>query len=154
MHSIRGKFLQLNLISILLCVVLIGGLGLWSISHIQQESSQEILNLTCRVEGQKLNEVIGNIQANVNLFCEMIDAQVITPDALQDPQFTEQLCAEAERSMGKIAGVTRGVCAYYFRLAIAKGLAVFSPVDSSPDDVFNRADKAMYADKRRMKGLD
>lgn len=118
MHSIRGKFLQLNLISILLCVVLIGGLGLWSISHIQQESSQEILNLTCRVEGQKLNEVIGNIQANVNLFCEMIDAQVITPDALQDPQFTEQLCAEAERSMGKIAGVTRGVCAYYFRLAM------------------------------------
>lgn len=44
MHSIRGKFLQLNLISILLSVVLIGGLGLWSISHIQQESSQECRN--------------------------------------------------------------------------------------------------------------
>ncbi|MBQ6927486.1 MAG: diguanylate cyclase [Oscillospiraceae bacterium] len=118
MRSIRGKFLQLNLISILLCVVLIGGVGLWSISRIQRDSSQDILNLTCRVEGQQLNEIIDSIQASVNLFCEMIDAQVVSPDELKDPQFAAQLCAEAEKSMGKIAGVTRGVCAYYFRLAL------------------------------------
>ena len=118
MRSIRGKFLQLNLISILLCVGLIGGVGLWSISRIQRDSSQDILNLTCRVEGQQLNEIIDSIQASVNLFCEMIDAQVVSPDELKDPQFAAQLCAEAEKSMGKIAGVTRGVCAYYFRLAL------------------------------------
>ena len=52
MRSIRGKFLQLNLISILLCVILIGGLGLWSISLIQRDTSQEILNLTCRWRGR------------------------------------------------------------------------------------------------------
>ena len=42
MKSIRGKFLLMNLISIFLCVLLIGGLGLWSISSIQDASSRDI----------------------------------------------------------------------------------------------------------------
>lgn len=117
MGSIRGKFLQLNLISILLCVVLIGGLGLWSISLIQSDSSQQILNLTCRVEGQKLNDTIDSIQTSVNLFCEMIDSQVSSPDELRDLHFTDELCRTAEKSMGEIAGNPRGACAYYFRVA-------------------------------------
>lgn len=117
MGSIRGKFLQLNLISILLCVVLIGGLGLWSISLIQNDSSQKLLNLTCRVEGQKLNDTIDSIQTSVNLFCEMIDSQVTSPDELRDLHFTDELCRTAEKSMGEIAGNTRGACAYYFRVA-------------------------------------
>jgi len=117
MRSIRGKFLQLNLTSILLCVVLIGGLGLWSISHIQGESSQEILNLSCRVEGQKLNDTIDSIQSSVNLFCQMIDGQLPSVDSLHDQHFTAELCRSAERSMGEIAQITRGVCAYYFRTA-------------------------------------
>ena len=42
MKSIRGKFLLMNLISIFLCVLLIGGLGLWSISAIQDASFRDI----------------------------------------------------------------------------------------------------------------
>ena len=42
MKSIRGKFLLMNLISIFLCILLIGGLGLWSISSIQDASSRDI----------------------------------------------------------------------------------------------------------------
>ncbi|MBR2698119.1 MAG: hypothetical protein IKE76_05950 [Clostridia bacterium] len=48
MQSIRGKFLRLNLISILLCVILIGGVGLFSLSVIQASTSRDILSLTCR----------------------------------------------------------------------------------------------------------
>ena len=118
MRSIRGKFLQLNLVSILLCVALVGGLGLWSLSRIQKDSSQHILNLTCRVEGQKMNDIISSIKSSVDLFCETIDSQVPSPDALRDKAFLEELCAEAENSMGRIAHITRGVCAYYFRPAM------------------------------------
>ena len=117
MRSIRGKFLQLNLTSILLCVILIGGLGLWSILLIQRDTSQRILNLSCRVEGQKLNDTIDSIQSSVNLFCEMIEGQVSSVDALQDRRFTDELCRQAEKSMGEIAQITHGVCAYYFRTA-------------------------------------
>ena len=39
----------------------------------------------------------------------------------------------------------------WHRLSIAKGIAFSEETDTSPDAVFNRADEAMYADKRRMK---
>ena len=37
------------------------------------------------------------------------------------------------------------------RLCIAKGIAFNGPGDKTPEDVFVRADKAMYADKKKMK---
>ena len=37
------------------------------------------------------------------------------------------------------------------RLSIAKGAAYSTPNDTAPEDVFVRADRAMYADKRRIK---
>ena len=116
MKSIRGKFLQLNLISILLCVVLIGGIGLWSISVIQSDSSHEILNLTCCSEGQRLDDSISSIQDSVDLFCAMTDHMLPSLDMLRDQDFVDALFEETERNMGQIARITHGVCAYYFIL--------------------------------------
>ena len=186
MKSIRGKFLRLNLVSILLCVVLIGGVGLWSLSVIQSNTSQEILTLTCRAEGQALDDSISSIQDSVDLFCAMTDNMVPSLELLQDQEFVDNLFVETEQHMGQIAQVTHGVCAYYFRtapeltekpegffygkrpgsnaieesmsadvpwhrLSIAKGVALYEKTDSTPEAVFNRADEAMYAEKRRMK---
>ena len=117
MKSIRGKFLRLNLVSILLCVVLIGGVGLWSLSVIQSNTSQEILTLTCRAEGQALDDSISSIQDSVDLFCAMTDNMVPSLELLQDQEFVDNLFVETEQHMGQIAQVTHGVCAYYFRTA-------------------------------------
>ena len=40
------------------------------------------------------------------------------------------------------------------RCSIAKGLAVCQSEDTCATDVFRRADRAMYDDKRRIKGCD
>lgn len=117
MKSIRGKFLLMNLISIFLCILLIGGLGLWSISSIQTASSRDILSLTCRAEGQDLDEEINSIQDSVELFCAMTDHLLPSLESLRDQAFVDSLYAETERNMGQIAKVTHGVCAYYFRTA-------------------------------------
>ena len=37
------------------------------------------------------------------------------------------------------------------RLSVAKGVSICTPEDRCPEDVFNRADRFMYEDKRRMK---
>lgn len=117
MKSIRQKFLKLNLLSILLCVALIGGLGLWSIYSIQRESSRSIMSLTCRAEGQRLNESIISIQDSVNLFCEMTGKRLPALVSLKGQGFVDAFYAQTEASMGQIAHVTHGVCAYYFRTA-------------------------------------
>jgi diguanylate cyclase (GGDEF) domain len=117
LKSIRGKFLQLNLISILLCVALIGGLGIWSVSVIQADSSQKILGLTCRIEGHNLNDAINSIQDSVNLFYELTDGTLPSVESLRDQQFVDAFYEKAENNMGQIARITHGVCAYYFRNA-------------------------------------
>lgn len=116
MSSIRGKFLRLNLFSTLLCVLLIGGLGLWSISVIQKRSSQDLLSLTCRVEGQVLEADITSIRESVDLFSTMIDDNLPSLDTLRGQAFVNTFVADAERMMGQIAAVTHGVCAYYLRI--------------------------------------
>lgn len=117
MRSIRGKFLQLNLISILLCVALIGGLGLWSVSVIQRDSSKEILNLTCRLEGIQLNETLDSIKESVDLFCAMTVNQLPSLESLKDLKYVNSFVRDAEKNMTEIARITRGVCCYYFRIA-------------------------------------
>ena len=117
MRSIRGKFLQLNLISILLCVTLIGGLGLWSVSVIQRDSSRQILNLTCRLEGMVLNDTLDSIKESVDLFCAMTSNQLPSLESLRDLHFVNSFVKDAEENMSEIARITHGVCCYYFRIA-------------------------------------
>lgn len=117
MQSIRGKFLRLNLISILLCVILIGGVGLFSLSVIQANTSRDILSLTCRAEGQAMDDSIRSIKDSVDLFCAMTDNRVPSLAILRDQPFVDDLYAVAEMDFGQIARITHGVCAYYFRTA-------------------------------------
>lgn len=117
MKSIRGQFMALNLSSILLCLLLIGGIGIWSVSAVQTVSTHEILSLTCLESAQDLNQVLDDIQSSVDLFCEMTDGLLSAPEDLHDPDYASAFFSDAERSMTQIAHVTRGVCAYYFRPA-------------------------------------
>ena len=104
MRSIRGKFLQLNLISILLCVVLIGGLGLWSVSVIQRDDSKEILNLTCRLEGMQLNETLDSIKESVDLFCAMTVNQLPSLESLKDLKFVSWIHQDIEGAREALQG--------------------------------------------------
>lgn len=115
MKSIRGKFLYLSLISILLCAVLVGGVALMSVSSLQRSTAQDILSLTCRTEGEELDELLRNIQDSVEIFCDLTDARLSSLELLHNEYYVGAFFTETERSMLKIASRTRGVCACYFR---------------------------------------
>ena len=68
----------------------------------------------------------------------------------EDLERREELVAQLNKEIDK----TRSNQNAWERLLIAKGVAVRSAGDATPDAVFIRADKAMYADKRRMKDAD
>ena len=117
MKSIRAKFLFLNLISVLLCAVLVGGVSLAAISNSQLTSAREILTLTCRAQSAEFEELLYSIRSSVDLFCELADEQLDSLDTLSDDEAARQLMAQVEQYMGQFAKRTLGVCAYYFRAA-------------------------------------
>ena len=64
-----------------------------------------------------------------------------------DYEKREELVAEFNRLSEK----TRKDPYAWNRVSAAKGLGVFEPADTSPEDVLRRADQAMYLDKKAMK---
>ena len=115
--TIRGKFIVLILISILLCTVLVGGASLWRISSTLTGSAAQILELTCREEGGRLDEVLHDIQSSVDLFTEIANGRLEAVENLQDEDFLAKYLEEIELHMGQIVRSTQGVCAYYLRIA-------------------------------------
>lgn len=135
MKSIRAKFILLNLISILLCTMIIGGVSLWTITRRQAQSSDRILLLSCREYGEELNEDFYAIETFLNVFAESavaaLDALENLPatqrreipsfsnklDCFQDPNALAAYLATMRGLMGNLARNTPGIAAYYLRFA-------------------------------------
>ena len=111
MNSIRGKFLQLTIISILLCALLLGSVALASVSSLQADTSRDILTLTCRAEGAELDETLHSIKAAVDVFADLADAQVSSLLRLRSDSFLDVFCEEVEYTMLELARETPGACA-------------------------------------------
>ena len=116
-NSIRGKFLQLTIISILLCALLLGSVALASVSSMQTYTARELLSLTCRAEGAELEATLHSIRAAVDVFSDLADAQVSSLLQLRNDSFLDVFCEEVEYTMLELARETPGVCACYFRIA-------------------------------------
>ncbi len=116
-NSIRGKFLQLTIISILLCALLLGSVALASVSSMQTYTARELLSLTCRAEGAELEATLHSIRAAVDVFSDLADAQVSSLLRLRNDSFLDVFCEEVEYTMLELARETPGVCACYFRIA-------------------------------------
>lgn len=116
MRSIRGKFLLLNLVSLLLCALMVGGVSLAAISASQLSAAQEILTLTCRTESAELEAQLYGIRNTVELFCELADEQLDSLEQLREEESAAPYFAQTEKYMGQLAQLTPGICAYYFRV--------------------------------------
>ena len=66
---------------------------------------------------------------------------------MSDLEECDALIAELDAAVAATATADKP----WQRLSIAKGAAYSTPGDTAPEDVFVRADRAMYANKRRMK---
>lgn len=121
MNSIRKKFTLLNLISIFLCSFVAGIVGFWFLSDLQVKSSDEIMSLTCRQETTELNQQLLGIQSAVNYYSDFAERRLPSVEALRDADTRAAYLADMEEQMSGIVRNTKGVGAFYFRLAPRTG---------------------------------
>lgn len=115
MRSIQSKFATLCLVGMLLCTVIVGGLGVWSTSRTQEDSSDQILALTCLQEANKLNQELLSIQSSVNGCADVILDDLKSLSLLKDERWLEGYIMRSEQFVGNLARNIPGVCTYYLR---------------------------------------
>ena len=115
MKSIRSRFVTLSLLSILLCTAVVGGIGLVFVARAQEQSSDQILALTCLQEGNKLNQELIHLQASVDSCADLIENNVPSVASLRDPAQVDEYLRSFQRMIDSIARNTTGVSTYYLR---------------------------------------
>ncbi|MBQ9316186.1 MAG: hypothetical protein IJ203_05130 [Atopobiaceae bacterium] len=76
MQSIRRKLILLILSAVLICTAVSAGFGLWTISRLQRQSSEQILTLTCQQQAGKLNQSLINIEGSVEACGELVTSKL------------------------------------------------------------------------------
>lgn len=115
MKSIQSKFVVLSIISILLCTLLVGGVGLWSMARAQEQSSDEILSLTCQQQSYKIDQELMDIEGSVNACADAIEANLPSPELLKDESFLGSYLSYTESLVSNIANNTSGIFTFYLR---------------------------------------
>lgn len=116
MGSIKSRFTAICLLFIVLSTTVIGGIAVWSTWTIQEESSNQIMSLTCLQQAGKLNEEFINVETSVDACAEIMLKNVKSFDDLANDQILEAYLDDVERQVSIIATNTPGVCTYYMRI--------------------------------------
>ena len=67
MKSIQTKIVVLIMMVVILCSVVIGGIGIWHIKTVSDQNSAQIMNLSCREEGKRLEHIFHSIEQSVKI---------------------------------------------------------------------------------------
>jgi len=116
MKSIRSKFLVLNLISILVCSVIIGSAAVWFMSDSLSESSVEIMNLTCSEQAKKLDQELSGVRNSVDTAASLVNSNLDSWKVFDDRKELRSYLKESEELTYRIAKETNGVCTFYLRV--------------------------------------
>ena len=67
MKSIQTKIVALIMMVVMLCSVVIGGIGIWHLKTISEQNSAQIMNLGCREEGKRIEHIFHSVEQSVKI---------------------------------------------------------------------------------------
>lgn len=67
MKSIQTKVIVLIMMVVMLCSVVVGGIGVWHLKTISDQNSAQIMNLSCREEGKQIEHTFHSIEQSVKI---------------------------------------------------------------------------------------
>lgn len=115
MRSIQNKFIILILACILLSAVTIGGAGILHAARMVDTDSEEIMDLTCRLETQNMDMLFNGIEHSVDMLSVYAQDRLESVEMLGDDDYRTAYDQELDQIFASIAGQTEGAVAYYVR---------------------------------------
>ncbi len=70
MKSIQTKIVVLIMMVVMLCSVVIGGIGIWHIKTVSDQNSAQIMNLSCREEGKRIEHIFHSVEQSVKIVAQ------------------------------------------------------------------------------------
>lgn len=67
MKSIQTKIIVLIMMVVILCSIVVGGIGIFHLKSMSEQNSAQIMNLSCREEGKKLGQTFHSIEQSVKI---------------------------------------------------------------------------------------
>ena len=90
MKSIQTKIVVFILVIIMLCSGVVGSIAMIHLTKVSDQNSAQIMNLSCRDEGKKLDSIFYSVEQSV---------KIISSNAIRDLDMDETLKSETMRNM-------------------------------------------------------
>ena len=90
MKSIQTKIVALILIIIMLCSGVVGGISMVHLKRLSDQNSAQIMNLSCREEGKKIDHIFHGVEQSV---------KIISSNTIRDLEMVKTLQSETMRKL-------------------------------------------------------
>lgn len=116
MKSLQTKFLIVNICAMVILAVIVGGVGIFTTSHLLENDANRTINLIANVQEEELNILLKGVEQSVQILetqalsnLESVDRLV--NDAEYRKEYSEHLCSLFKN----VSKHTQGAIAFYLR---------------------------------------
>lgn len=113
MKSIQTKIIVLIMMVVMLCSVVVGGIGVKHLKLVSDQSSAQIMNLSCREEGKKLGQTFHSIEQSVKIIAQNSVSNQDMRKVLKSDTLRELFIEDLRPIVLAAAGSTEGAVAVY-----------------------------------------
>ncbi|MBR5596754.1 MAG: diguanylate cyclase [Lachnospiraceae bacterium] len=113
MRSIQTKIIVFIMMVIMLCTGIIGGIGMIHLKTVSEQNSAQIMNLSCREEGNRLDHIFHSIEQSVKIISQNTIQSMEMEEVLKSDSLRELLINDLRPIVLAAAGSTQGAVAVY-----------------------------------------
>lgn len=113
MKSIQTKIIALSMFVIVLCSVIVGGIGILHSKRVSDQNSAQIMNLMCREEGKKIDHLFYGIEQSVKIIAHSSVQKMGMETLLQSDTMRNMYIEDLAAIVLTAANSTEGAMAVY-----------------------------------------
>lgn len=116
MKSIQTKIIVLIVMVVILCSGVVGGISVWHLKTISDQNSAQIMNLSCREEGNKIEHIFYSVEQSVKIIARNGIKNQMMEKVLRDDYLRVIYLEELRPILLAAANSTEGAVAAYYHL--------------------------------------